>query len=639
MTATTETHSFKAETRQLLDLMIHSLYSHKEIFLRELVSNSSDALDKLRVEALSDEGLRDVAGEPRIRLEVDSDAGTLTIDDNGIGMGRDEVVENIGTIARSGTREFAAKLADADGDKKADLIGQFGVGFYSAFMVADEVVLETKRAGGDEAVRWSSRGDGEYTLDTCDKDSVGTRVTLHLRPQGEDEDGFQDFSAEHVLRQVVKTYSDFVEFPIQLDVEREEGEAEEKKTVVETQTLNSMRPLWTRAASDVTAEEHNEFYRHLSHDWSEPLQTIHFRAEGAHEYTALLYIPQKRGMDVLDPTAAKSRINLHVKRVFVTADCEDLVAPWLRFIRGVVDSNDMPLNISRETLQHARQMGQIRKRVVKKVLDAFGKLLKDRRDDYVTFWNQFGSVIKEGLYVDDEHREALAKVCLFSTSAGDELVTLSEYVDRAPMGQEEILYVTGSDRNALLFSPHLEAAKAKGHEVLLLTDPVDDWVVQRLSEFEGKPLKALDKGETEIEESDDEKKSREDKQGEIKHILNAAQSKLDEHVSEVRLSSRLSDSPAVLVGAEGAMSPHLEEMLRASGQEVPKTKRILELNPDHAVLTRMTSLFESGGAAFEDFCELVHGQALLAEGGVPADAARFAKLLGTFMGGGEADKK
>ena len=642
MTATAETHSFQAETRQLLDLMIHSLYSHREIFLRELISNASDALDKLRIESLTDDTLREGAGEPRIRIELDKPARTLSLDDNGIGMTRDEVIENIGTIARSGTREFAERLASAkrtDGEARAELIGQFGVGFYSSFMVAEEVVLETRRAGTDQAVRWRSHGDGQYTIEECEKATPGTRITLHLRDFGPDDDGeFSDFTDEWTVRSVVRRYSDFVEHPIQMDVEREEAEAgeDEEHSVVRTETLNSRRPLWTRPKAEITEEQHTEFYRHLSHDWSDPLQAIHFKAEGTHEYTALLYLPKQRQPDVLDPTASRSRVALHVKRVFVMADCEELVPPWLRFVRGIVDSADLPLNVSRETLQHARQMGQIRKRLTRKVIDAFGELLEHRRDDYVAFWKEFGPLVKEGLFIDDEHRDDLAAVALFASTHGEAPTTLAEYVERMAFSQEQILYVTGVDRRAVERSPHLEAARKAGREVLLLTDPVDDWVVRKLTEFDGKPLVPVDRGEAGLEESEEQKTEREGKQKELAPVLEAVRKALDEQVKEVRLSARLSESPAVLVGGQGDMTPQMEAILRASGQQVPHAKRILELNPEHPVLARLTALHESAGSGedFTDFAELLLGQALLAEGSPPPDPARFAKLVSRLMTAG-----
>lgn len=649
MTTQTETRTFQAETRELLDLMIHSLYSHKEIFLRELISNGSDALDRLRFAALTEEDLRDPSHKPRIRLETFPESKTLIIDDNGIGMSRDEIVENIGTIARSGTREFSRAMAAAKNESAdasaPELIGQFGVGFYSAFMVADEVVVVTRKAGTDEGTRWTSSGDGEYTIEDCEKAEPGTRITLHLKKPSEDQDEeqseeFTDFTQEWTLREVVKRYSDFVQYPIEMDVERtqkkdDEDDAEEE-TVIETVELNSMKPLWIRPKSEITPEEYKEFYHHVSHDWAEPLETIHFKAEGTHEYTALLYLPKMRPMDLLDPNHDKSRLSLYVKRVFVMADCEELVPSWLRFIRGLVDSDDLPLNVSRETLQHNRQVKRIRTRVVKKVLGAMKTMVTDRRSDYVDYWKAFGLVLKEGIVTDHEHRDELAGLSLFGSTHGAELTTLGEYVERMPEEQNEILFLTGTDRRSLESSPHLEEAKQKGFEVLFLTDPIDEWVVSHIPQFEEQKLVALDRGEADMGESDESKQDREEQQKENSDLLEAIQKSLDEHVKEVRLTNRLSDSPAVLVSADGEMTPQMERILRASGQELPPSKRVLELNPGHPVFARIQTLHsvDSEGESFGELLELVHGQALLAEGSELPDPARFAQLVAEMMAPG-----
>jgi molecular chaperone HtpG len=661
----TETRSFQAETRELLDLMIHSLYTNREIFLRELLSNASDALDKLRFEALRDPSLRDGSNELRIRLEPDAEARTLCIDDNGIGMTREEIVENIGTIARSGTRAFVDELrkgqASEDSEAAPDLIGQFGVGFYSAFMAADEVVVESRKAGHDEAVRWVSRGDGEFTVDDIEKPEHGTRITLHLREPSQEADGesssdAQDFTDEFTLRDVVKRYSDFVAYPIQMDVERTVGEGDEKKTETHTETLNSMRPLWTRDKKDISPEDYLEFYRHISHDWHEPLSNIHFRAEGTHEYTALMFIPSSRPQDALDPTQHHSRLSLYVKRVFVMKECEELLPPWLRFVRGLVDSSDLPLNVSRETLQHNRQIGQINKRLVKKVLENLAELRDGKREEYSRFWISLGTMIKEGIYLDDMHREELAGLSLFQSSAGRPpaepgdvgdsaasdvcphgFTTLSEYVARMPLSQKAIYYVTGPDRASVENSPHIEAAREKGFEVLFFVDPVDEWILQRLHTFEDKPLTSLDRGAGELEDADDgdEGKKRAEQQSELEPLFRAAQESIDDYVKEVRLSARLRSSPAVLVSEEGALSPQLEQAFRAAGQQVPKQKRILELNPSHPVLQQLRELHAGGDTTrFHLFVELLHGQALLAEGSPVPDPARFARLVTELMAPG-----
>jgi molecular chaperone HtpG len=671
-----ETHEFQAETRELLDLMIHSLYTHGEIFLRELISNASDALDKLRFEALKDTSLRPGDEELRVRLEPDAEARTLVIEDNGIGMTRQEVIDNIGTIARSGTQAFLEELkkasktrAKSKGKGKAkgkkiaepteapEMIGQFGVGFYSSFMVAEKVVLETRRAGTDEAVRWTSTGDGEFSVEDIEKASCGTRITLHLRPTGDGEDEqSQDFTDDWTLRDIVKRYSDFVGYPVQMDVEHTEGEGDEQKTVTRTETINSMKPLWTRSRSEITEEEYTEFYKHLTHDWQAPLDTIHFQAEGTTEYTALMYLPVDRPRDIFDPSQHQSRLSLYVKRVFVMQECEELLPSWLRFVRGLVDSSDLPLNVSRETLQHNRKIQQISSRLVKKVIEKLSSLQGEQRLRFTRFWVALGTILKEGLYLDEKHGEALSKLCLFQSSAGDGpsdtlsqepaegedapepadvcpygFTTLGEYVARMPLAQESIYYVTGADRSLVETSPHIEAARAKGYEVLYFVDPVDEWVLQRLSTFEDKPLKSLDKGEGEFEEEED-KTSRQERQEELAPFLEAARESLDDFVKEVRLSSRLKSSPAVLVSEDGAMSPQLERALKAAGQAVPEQKRILELNPEHALLGRLQELHESAqNERFHLYLELLHGQALLAEGSPVPDAARFAKLVTKLM--------
>ncbi len=633
-TAQTESKEFQAEVRELLRIMIHSLYSHREIFLRELISNASDALDKLRYEVLRNPDL----AEPdalRIRLEVDADARVLRVIDNGIGMSRDEVVENLGTIAKSGTKSFLREIEEAQDAKAAAprLIGQFGVGFYSCFMVAGEVEVVTRRLGEQGATLWRSKGDGAYTLDAAERDQHGTTVTLHLKPVDEEAEGeFHDFAEEWALRQVVRRYSDFVEYPIELDVEREEGEGDERKTVVRTEVLNSMRPLWTRPKADVTEEEHTEFYKHLTHDWEPPLETIHFQAEGAQAYTALLYVPRRRPFDLFDPTAHKSRVALYVRRVHIAADVEELMPVWLRFVRGLVDSDDLPLNISRETLQHNRQVGQIRKRLVKKVLDALAKHLAQDRASYVDFWKAFGPVLKEGVYHDGENREAVADVCLFQSSAGPELTTLREYVERMPADQEAIVYLVGDDRAQLESSPMLESVRAKDWEVLFLTDAVDEFAVERLREYRGKPLRSVESAAEDLE-SDEHRAAREKKQEEQKDLLEAVRERLDEHVSEVRFSSRLADSAVVLVSADKGLSRAQQRMMREMGQDVPAPKRALELNPDHPIVARLAELRGRDESRFADYCELILGQALLAEGSPLPRPARFAKLLSELMVG------
>lgn len=636
MTAQTETHRFEAEVQQVLSLVIHSLYTNKEIFLRELISNASDALDKLRFESLTDSTLMDSGEALGIALETIAEGGVLRIADNGIGMTREELVQNLGTIASSGTRRFLEAAADG-GDERPDLIGQFGVGFYSAFMVADEVTVETRRAGSDEGWRWTSKGDGSYEIEPVEGLGRGTIVTLNLRKpaEGEDGPGAQKYLEEFTLRDVVRRYSDFVEYPVQMEVERtnpkldEEGKPieGETETTSSLETLNSQKPLWARPKSEIKDEEHVEFYRHLTHDWNEPLSNLLFSAEGTLEYTALLYLPSKAPMDMFDPSNRDSNVSLYVRRVLIQKECKELLPPWLRFVRGVVECADLPLNVSRETLQEDPRLGQIQKRLVKKVLDEMGSLLENKREEYTEFWEGFGSVIKEGIWGGDDTDSRVSKVCLFETSKGEELTTLPEYVERMKEGQEDIHVLTGASRTIVEGSPLLESLQEKGEEVLFLVDPVDEWVLQRLFEFDGKKIVALDRSDA--NEDEDEKKKREDLQKEHEGLLGSLQTALDEEISEVRFTGRLKDSPAVLVAGEGGLSGHMERMLKRSGQDVPDQKRVLELNPDHELVKSLVKLHgvDANSPRLAEAAELLHGQALLSEGGAPKDPKRFGKLV------------
>jgi molecular chaperone HtpG len=630
MTTTTETVPFQAETRQLLDLVVHSLYTHREIFLRELISNASDALDRLRFEALTNTELLPGDEELWIRIDADSDAGTLRIVDNGVGMSRQEVIDHIGTIARSGSRGFLEALREK-GDATAgspELIGQFGVGFYSAFMVADSVVLVTRRAGEEQGTCWSSSGEGEYTLEEVDGVPRGTSITLHLKPREEDDEGWEDYADPHVLRRIVRRYSDFIEHPVRMLQVTTEEDAEP-----ELETINSQKPLWTRPRSSVEDSEYAEFYKRLTHDWNDPAETIHFQAEGALEYTALLFLPQQRPHDLFDPNHLKPRVNLYVKRVFILADCEELLPQWLRFVRGVVDSSDLPLNVSRETLQHERQIGRIRERLVSKVLSALQRMKDQRPDDFRAFWRNFGTVLKEGLYHDEERRAELAKLAVWETSAGEEAVSLDTYVERKPVSQEAIYVLLADDRAAAERSPHLETFRAKGVEVLFLVDPVDEFVLQRLTEFEGVPLKPIDRGELELDDADDsDAKEREERETELAPLLEAVQSSLGEGVAGVRFSRRLAGSPAVLVAGENEIPAQLRRMLEESGQAVPPEKKTLELNADHALVKRLEALRDGGGEAFDEACELVHDLALIADGTPLPDPARFSELVTKVAG-------
>ncbi|MEW6072722.1 MAG: molecular chaperone HtpG [Planctomycetota bacterium] len=628
MTSTVEKAAFQAETKEILDLVIHSLYTHPAIFLRELISNASDALDKLRLETLRRTGTPIDDGLLRIRLEADPARRLFRVVDTGIGMSRQEVIDNIGTIARSGTRRFLEALRESGEAPAAapELIGQFGVGFYSSFIVADLVTLETRRAGEPGATRWTSDGKGEYTIEEIERAAPGTTVTLHLRsPEPGDED-FQDFTQEAVLRDVVKRYSDFIEYPVEMEV----GEGDGRRLAV----LNSRKPLWTRPKDEIAESEHSEFYRHLTHDWHDPLETIHFRAEGALEYTALLYVPKERPLDVFDPHRAASRVQLYVKRVFVMANCEDLVPPWLRFVPGVVDSADLPLNISRETLQHNRQMGQIRKRLTTKVIETLAARRDAKRADYREFWRSFGPVVKEGIYYDDEKRTAIAELALFASTAGEADTTLAEYVGRMPVKQKEIYVLLAPALETARRSPHLEAYRARGYEVLFLTDPVDEFVLQRLTEYGGRRIRQIDKGEADLDAEGEEAK-RAARATELAPLFESIRKELADHVESVRSSARLTESPACLVSGEHDLSPQMRRLLSEGGRDLPAPKRILELNVAHPLVERLRALNENDAdhARFADCCELLLGQALVAEGSPPPNPARFARLVVALLAG------
>lgn len=640
MTTTTETHRFEAEVQELLGLMIHSLYTEKEIFLRELISNASDAIDQLRLLALTD---KDLASDDEflIRLEADPEARTLTVSDNGVGMSREEMAENLGTIARSGSRAFLEQLKAGKDGADASMIGQFGVGFYSAFMVADEVIVESRKAGTKTGARWRSKADGTYTLEDADVPERGTRVILHLKPHDGGEEAGADFTQPWVLEGIVKRHSDFVEHAILMEVEETEVERDEEgkpkegaepKTVLRTKTLNSRKPLWSRAKNEITDEEHAEFYRHISHDWSEPAKVVHIRAEVPVEFAALLYVPRQARSNFFDGPENKSSIALYVRRVLIMADCSDLLPPWLRFVRGVVECPDLPLNVSRQTLQANPITQRIQKVLVGKLVAALGELLEKDRETYETFFAAHGRILKEGVYqgADDENR--ISKLCLFPSSKEDGLTTLDEYVARMTDDQEAIWYLAGMDAETAVGSPHLEAFHAKDLEVLLMSDPVDEWMLQRLPEFGDKPLKAIDRGDVDLG-SEEEKKAREEKQESLEGLLEAMQKTLGDDVSEVRFTTRLKDSAAVLVSAEGSVSPAMERVMREMHGDMPRTKRILELNADHALVGLLDDLHGDASRAqdFEDYTKLLYGQALIAEGSPVSNPASFAALVTRVM--------
>lgn len=638
MNARVEELEFQAEARQLLDLMVHSVYSNKDAFLRELISNASDALDKLRLEGFRNKDLDVDTSDLHIELDVDKPARTLTVRDNGIGMTREEVVDLIGTLAKSGTAELRQQLREVQDAKNTaasqELIGQFGIGFYSVFMVADKVELLTHKAGESEATRWESSGEGTYTIEAVTDAPQGTSITLHLKPE-DAEDELHDYTAEWTIRNLVKKYSDFIAWPIRMQVERRTPAAEEggEETVtLETETLNSMQALWARPKDEVSEDEYKEFYKHIAHAWDDPLETISMRAEGTFEYQALLFIPSHAPFDLFNRDAQVG-VQLYVKRVFIMGDCDQLIPGYLRFIKGVVDAADMSLNVSREILQQDRQISAIRRRLTKKILATIKELQSQRPEDYRTFWTQFGRVVKEGLLNDFDNQETLLGICSFaSTHSDDEPTTLAEYVERMKDGQQQIFYATGETREQLLKSPHLEAFKAKGYEVLLLTDPVDEVWVGTVSEFDGKPLQSAAKGEVDLD-SEEEKAAheaeREEQEKEFADLLSWLTQALSEHVKEVRLSTRLTASPACLITDAFGMTPALARIYQASGQEIPIGKRILELNPDHPLVTGLRQAHSERGDDPElgETAELLYGTALLAEGGALEDPARFAELL------------
>ncbi|AQS71386.1 molecular chaperone HtpG [Streptomyces pactum] len=623
----TETFEFQVEARQLLQLMIHSVYSNKDVFLRELVSNASDALDKLRLAALRDDTPDVDVTDLHIELDVDKEARTLTVRDNGIGMSYDEVTHLIGTIANSGTAKFLEELREAKDAAGADgLIGQFGVGFYSGFMVADEVTLVTRRAGETQGTRWTSRGEGTYTLETVDDAPQGTSVTLHLKP-ADAENQLHDYTSEWKIKEIVKRYSDFITWPIRLLPEPAEDGAEAR----EAETLNSMKALWARPRDEVSDDEYHELYKHISHDWREPLETIRLQAEGTFEYQALLFVPSHAPHDLFTQGYQRG-VQLYVKRVFIMDDCEELLSPYLRFVKGVVDAQDLSLNVSREILQQDRHIRMIQRRLTKKVLATVKDLMTSAPDRYATFWREFGAVLKEGLVTDSENRDAILAACSFaSTHDADEPTTLKSYVERMKDGQDDIYFMTGESRQAIEDSPHMEAFRAKGVEVLLLTDAVDEVWVDAVGEYEGKPLRSVAKGEIDLGGTEDEKSEAEkDAQSEeYAGLLGWMTEHLGEDVKEVRLSSRLTVSPACVVSDANELTPALENMYRAMGQEVPHAKRILELNPEHQLVKSLNRAHtgQQDRAELTEAAELLYALAVLGEGGRPKEPARFVKLV------------
>ena len=645
------THAFKAETKQLLDIVIHSLYSNKEIFLRELISNASDALDRLRLEALTAPDLLDQGEILEIRLEADAAARTLSISDNGIGMSREEVVENLGTIAKSGTREVLRRLeaAGRGGETVAHLIGQFGVGFYSAFMVADKVTVVTRRAGDQKATRWESTGGESFEVADDNRFFRGTTVTLHLKPT-DDDNGLEDYTDPAVLERIVKRHSDFIPYPVRAKRRRDDGAgragartappkaAAAPEGELEEAILNSMRPVWTRPESEVEEEEYDELYHHISHDWNAPLDRVTLRAEGRTEYQALLFIPGKAPFDMFF-REQRVGLQLYVKRVLVMDTFEALLPGWLRFLRGVVDSSDLELNVSRELLQHDRRILQMRRWLTRKVLDHLHQMKEKDDAKYRRFWAEFGRVLKEGVAGDGDSRERLIPLLLFPSSNDPAALTdLAGYVSRMKEGQSDIVYLAGDSRAVVEGSPHLEAFTERGYEVLYLLDPIDELMVPALGEFQGKRLRSAAEGVVELGSEEERRTAREEldrKRGEYRELLASLQGRLEAWVRDVRLSNRLKTSPARLVTEEGELSPRLERLLRQTeaGLELPAQKRVLELNPEHEVTTKLLARYadDKHDPRLDDYAHLLLGYALLAEGSELPDPRRFNRLLVDLM--------
>lgn len=625
-----QTMGFQAEVKQLLQLMIHSLYSNKEIVLRELISNASDAADKLRFEAISNGSLYENDSELKIRVSFDKDARTLTIADNGIGMRREEVINNIGTIAKSGTKEFFQNLT-GDQAKDANLIGQFGVGFYSSFIIADKVTLITRRAGETEAIKWESSGEGDFTIEATEKAGRGTEVILHLR-EGEDE-----FLNDWKLKTIVRKYSDHITLPIVMKKSEwkdgENGEGGQMVTTDEDETINKASALWARSKSDISEEEYNEFYKHVSHDYENPLAYTHSRVEGKQEYISLLYVPGKAPFDLYD-RERRQGIKLYVKRVFIMEDAEKLMPQYLRFVRGVIDSADLPLNVSREILQDSRDVEAIKNGSVKKVLGLLEDLAENKPEDYAKFWNEFGRVLKEGPGEDWANKDKIAGLLRFASTHVDteeQNVSLKAYIERMKPEQEAIYYITADTFAAAKNSPHLEIFRKKGIEVLLMSDKVDEWLLGSLTEFEGKKLQSIAKGDLDLGKLEDEADKEAKKQVEesAKELVERIKTALGDTVKEVKVTHRLTDSPACLVAGEHDLSGNLARILKAAGQQAPDSKPILEINPTHRLVEKLKA--ESDDAKFADYAHVLFDQALLAEGGQLEDPASFVKRMNSLI--------
>ncbi len=627
----TEKMEFKTEVKELLDLMIHSLYSHKEIFLRELISNASDAIDKARFESLTNKDILANTGEWKIKIIVDKTAGTLTVSDNGIGMTHDEVIAELGTIAHSGSKDFLRALQSKALKDTPELIGQFGVGFYSSFMVADKVTVLTRKATEQtkKATKWESTADGSFIIDEAEKERGGTDVILHLKVED------KNYLDEWEIRQVIRKYSDYIAHPVVMDIEREKEDPADKNKrikVTEEETMNAGKAIWLKDQSEITAEEYNDFYKHISHDFGEPAKVIHYRAEGTSEFTALLYVPAKAPYGILYKDY-KIGPTLYVKRVQIMDHCEQLIPEYLRFIKGVVDSSDLPLNVSREILQSNKHVEVIKKNITKKVLDTLGDMKKNSYDAYLEFHKEFGRILKEGIHFDFSKKEQVADLLLFPSSKTEpgKYTTFDDYVQNMPIAQGEIYYITGRPDENVLQSPYIEAFREKGYEVLIMTDDIDDFIMLDLKEYKGKKIKSVIKGDINLDKSSDADKERsKEKFGKLLDMIRA---QLKNEVKDARLSGRLKDSACCLVADEGGLDPQMEKLLKSMGQDVPSDKRVLEINPSHPVLEAMNHLISKGGneQLLKEYIDLLYNQALLLEGSKLKDPAAFTKSIAKLM--------
>lgn len=619
-----ETVQFKAEVSRLLDLVVNSLYSHKEIFLRELVSNASDAIDKLRYLSLTDAGMLEGDGNFRIKLICDPENNTLTVSDNGIGMTKEEAVQALGTIAHSGTKEFLNRLKSEDVKNNPELIGQFGVGFYAAFMVADKVTVITRRAGEKDAVKWESAADGTFTVEAAEKSSRGTDIILQLK---EDAKEYQD---EYRIRSIVKKYSDYIEYPVVMDVTEEEEKDGKTETTVKEETLNSMKAIWLKDKSEVTEEEYAEFYKHISHDFTNPLKTIHYRAEGTAEFTVLLYIPAKAPFDILYKDF-KFGPALYVKKVQIMEHCEQLLPLYLRFVKGLADSSDLPLNVSREILQNNKMIDVIRKNITKKVLDTLKEMKANEADSYAVFYREFGKILKEGLHYEFTKKEEIGSLLMFRSSRTEEgkFTDLESYLADMKPDQEEIYYITGGNIAELKKSPYLESFTEKGIEVLFMTDEVDEIVIPSLGEYKGKKLRSVVKGDINL----DDKAKTEEQKKELGGLLDSIKDALKEKVKDVRLSGRLKNTVCCLVGDDNDIDPHMARMMEAMGQFIPKSKKILEINPEHSLFAEMKKLHETDAksSVIKDYADILFNLALIVEGSAPENPSLFAGKTAELM--------